>query len=93
MDKLITVHIADDHQILIDGVKAVLNIESGIEVIGYSLNGNEVIEWYTENESDVLILDINMPLYSSLKQLFLGMCQKKSADICFQFIHDLFSRC
>jgi len=69
MDKLITVHIADDHQILIDGVKAVLNIESGIEVIGYSLNGNEVIEWYTENESDVLILDINMPLLDGIEVL------------------------
>jgi DNA-binding NarL/FixJ family response regulator len=69
MDKLITVHIADDHQILIDGVKAVLNIESGIEVIGYSLNGNEVIDWYTENESDVLILDINMPLLDGIEVL------------------------
>jgi DNA-binding NarL/FixJ family response regulator len=69
MDKLITVHIADDHQILIDGVKAVLNIESGIEVIGYSLNGNEVIDWYSENESDVLILDINMPLLDGIEVL------------------------
>ena len=46
MDKRITVHIADDHQILIDGVKAVLNIESGIEVVGFSLNGLEVVDWY-----------------------------------------------
>ena len=69
MDKLITVHIADDHQILIDGVKAVLNIEPGIEVIGYSLNGNEVIDWYSENESDVLILDINMPLLDGIEVL------------------------
>ena len=69
MDKLITVLIADDHQILIDGVKAVLNIESGIEVIGYSLNGNEVIDWYSENESDVLILDINMPLLDGIEVL------------------------
>ena len=61
MDKTITVHIADDHQILIDGVKAVLNIETDIEVIGFSLNGLQVVEWFEEHNADVLILDINMP--------------------------------
>ncbi len=61
MEKKITVHIADDHQILIDGVKAVLNIEPNIEVVGYSLNGQQVVSWFQEKEADVLILDINMP--------------------------------
>ncbi len=32
MEKMITVHIADDHQILIDGVKAVLDLEPNSEV-------------------------------------------------------------
>ena len=48
MDKMITVHIADDHQILIDGVKAVLSLEPNIEVTGFSLNGNEVVSWYAD---------------------------------------------
>lgn len=61
MEKIIKVHIADDHQILIDGVKAVLSIEPNIEVVGFSLNGIEVIKWFKENKADVLILDINMP--------------------------------
>ena len=61
MDKTITVHIADDHQILIDGVKAVLNIEAGIEVVGFSLNGVQVVNWFKKQYADVLILDINMP--------------------------------
>jgi len=61
MEKIIKVHIADDHQILIDGVKAVLNMEPNIEVVGFSLNGIQVINWFKENKADVLILDINMP--------------------------------
>ena len=69
MGKMITVHIADDHQILIDGVKAVLNIEPEIEVIGFSLNGKEVVEWYAENSSDVLVLDINMPELDGIEVL------------------------
>lgn len=66
---MITVHIADDHQILIDGVKAVLNIEPKIEVVGYSLNGNEVIAWFKEQSCDVLILDINMPELDGIEVL------------------------
>ncbi len=59
--KKIKVHIADDHRVLIDGIVAVLNNEKDIDVVGSSLNGNQVLEWYTTNTSDVLILDINMP--------------------------------
>lgn len=59
--KKITVHIADDHRVLIDGIIAVLKTEKDIEVVGTSLNGEEVIEWYQNSVSDVLILDINMP--------------------------------
>ena len=69
MDKKITVHIADDHQILIDGVKAVLNIEPNIEVVGFSLNGIEVVDWYQKHSSDVLILDINMPQLDGIEVL------------------------
>ncbi len=61
MKKKIKVHIADDHQILIDGIIAVLSSEKNIEVVGYSLNGEDVLSWFETNTADVLILDINMP--------------------------------
>ena len=57
----IKVHVADDHKILIDGVIALLNTEEHIEVVGYSLTGKEVVDWFKTNKADVLILDINMP--------------------------------
>ena len=57
----IKVHIADDHQILIDGIIAVLSTEQNIEVVGYSLNGNDVLNWFSKHKADVLLLDINMP--------------------------------
>lgn len=69
MGQNISVHIADDHQILIDGVKAVLNLEADIEVVGYSLNGQEVVDWYAENNADVLVLDINMPILDGIQVL------------------------
>lgn len=66
LEDKITVHIADDHQILIDGVKAVLSLERDIAVVGSSLNGEQVIEWFQKNTSDVLILDVNMPILNGL---------------------------
>ena len=59
--KKIKVHIADDHKVLIDGIMAVLKTQSQIEVVGYSLNGQQVIDWFKSNTADVLVLDISMP--------------------------------
>ncbi len=61
MIEKIKVHIADDHKILIDGLSALINTEDAIELVGYSLTGKKVIEWFKNNKADVLILDINMP--------------------------------
>jgi DNA-binding NarL/FixJ family response regulator len=81
MEDKITVHIADDHQILIDGVKAVLNLEPKIEVTGFSLNGNEVVEWFKENTADVLVLDINMPELDGIQVLKKLKSEKNKPEI------------
>jgi DNA-binding NarL/FixJ family response regulator len=68
-NKKIRVHIADDHEILIDGIIAVLKNEVNIEVVGHSLNGQNVIDWLETNEADVLVLDINMPKLDGIEVL------------------------
>lgn len=64
---MIKVHIADDHQIIIDGIKAILDFQDNIEVVGYSLNGNQVLDWFQKNDADILLLDINMPDLSGIE--------------------------
>ena len=61
MIKKIKVHIADDHQIIIDGISALIKTEDDIELEGYSLTGKDVVEWARTKKADVLVLDINMP--------------------------------
>ncbi len=86
----ITVHIADDHQILIDGVKAVLNLESNIDVVGYSLNGQQVVDWFDNDEAQVLILDINMPELDGIEVLKrLGKLKKKPEVIVLSSYDDI----
>jgi len=61
MSDKIKVHLVDDHQIVIDGMLAVLKLEDNIEVVGFSLNGDDLLKRITDNKADVLIMDINMP--------------------------------
>ena len=61
MDK-IKILIADDHQMILDGLHLLLSQEDGFEVIGEALNGEEVIHKVQHAEElDIVILDINMP--------------------------------
>ncbi|PIF62317.1 LuxR family two component transcriptional regulator [Flavobacterium sp. 120] len=57
----IRIHLADDHQILIDGIRTLLHTLPDFEVVGFSLNGDTIFNEVTENKADILILDINMP--------------------------------
>ena len=69
MKEKIQVHIADDHKILIEGIIAVINTESDIEIEGFSLTGKAVIDWAEDHYADILILDINMPIYDGIEVL------------------------
>ncbi|WP_296623470.1 response regulator [Marivirga sp.] len=57
----IKIILADDHQIILDGLTEVLNSHEELEIIGQFPNGKAVIEYVKENEVDVAVMDINMP--------------------------------
>lgn len=71
MKQKIQVHVADDHKILIEGIIAVINTSKDIEIVGYSLTGKQVIDWFETkgNVADVLILDITMPILDGFEVL------------------------
>ena len=71
MRKKIYVHVADDHKILIEGIIAIINTDEDIEIRDFSLNGQEVVDWFKkkENKADVLILDITMTLLDGFEVL------------------------
>lgn len=61
MTEKIRIHLADDHQVLVDGMKSLLHTISNFEVIGFSLDGSTLFDEVTKNKADILVLDINMP--------------------------------
>lgn len=57
----IKIILADDHQIILDGLTEVLKTHDELEIIGQFPNGKAVIDFVKENEVDVAVMDINMP--------------------------------
>lgn len=57
----IRVFIADDHAVFRSGLRALLEKESDIEVVGETGNGFDTIRAVAETELDVLLLDVAMP--------------------------------
>ncbi len=69
MGDKIRVLLADDHAVLRAGLRALLNAESDIIVIGEAGDGEEAIKLTLELKPDVLVLDLNMPSSGGLAAL------------------------
>jgi two-component system, NarL family, nitrate/nitrite response regulator NarL len=69
MDKRVRIVIADDHPILRDGLRKLLEAEPDFVVVGEARDGHEAVERVKELEPDVLLLDLLMPGASYLEVL------------------------
>jgi DNA-binding NarL/FixJ family response regulator len=65
----ICILIADDHSIVREGLKQLLDLEEDFKVVGQASNGVETIEQVKLLKPDVLLLDINMPVMNGINAL------------------------
>lgn len=65
----INVAIVDDHNVVREGIKQLLEIDGEIKVIGEAKDGYECMEMLKHTVPDVLLLDINMPNMNGLQVL------------------------
>lgn len=75
----IRVLIADDHKMVREGIKQLLEFDGTIEVIGQAGDGKECLECLKEQLPDVLLLDINMPDMNGIEVL--RYIREKNIDI------------
>ncbi|MDY0104294.1 MAG: response regulator transcription factor [Lentimicrobium sp.] len=66
-NKNIRILIADDHQMFIDGLKALLKREKSFQIIGEVSSGGQAIEFIEKTQVDLLITDISMPGMSGVE--------------------------
>lgn len=63
----ISVVLADDHSLVRDGIKSLLEEAPNIEVIGEAADGEEAIQKVNEIQPDILIVDIRMPKLNGIE--------------------------
>ena len=63
------VMIADDHSLIREGIKQLLEFDGSIEVVSEAANGIECLDKLEKNVPDILLLDINMPEKNGLEVL------------------------
>lgn len=61
--------ISDDHALMREGLKQLLELEKDIEVVCQAKDGHETIEKVLNYQLDVLLLDINMPNLNGIDAL------------------------
>jgi DNA-binding NarL/FixJ family response regulator len=53
--------LVDDHKLLIDGLRSILESRKDIEIVGVANDGLEAIELTARHRPDIILLDISMP--------------------------------
>lgn len=66
---MIRVAIADDHVLLLDGLRQALDAIPDIEVVGVASDGAQLLELAEQVHPDVVILDLEMPNVGGLEAL------------------------
>jgi len=66
---MIKILLVDDHLLVRQGIKKILELEEDFEVVGEAANGVEALEALENNEVDVILLDINMPELNGIETL------------------------
>ncbi|HEX5088517.1 MAG TPA: response regulator transcription factor [Nocardioides sp.] len=60
-DQTVRVVVVDDHQIVRDGLVALLGALDGVEVVGTATDGKDAVHVVSETGPDVVLMDIQMP--------------------------------
>lgn len=74
---MIEVLLVDDHAVLRDGLRFLLEAEGDIRVIGMASNGQEAVDQATVHCPDVVMMDISMPVMNGIEatKLICALCE------------------
>lgn len=70
MRTYITLYLADDHQIVIDGLKLLIGNEDNIKIVGYSNDGETACAEIADRKPDLALIDFSMPKLNGLDLIY-----------------------
>jgi DNA-binding NarL/FixJ family response regulator len=80
--------IADDHEVVRQGIRTILSARPDWEICGEAVNGQEAIRLAGERHPDAIIMDITMPVMSGLEAARQLTKNKASAPILIFTMHE-----
>ena len=67
LTRRINILIADDHPVVRDGIRAMLDLQKDMQVVGEAVNGHDALTKVNELMPDVVLMDIVMPGMNGLE--------------------------
>jgi DNA-binding NarL/FixJ family response regulator len=80
--------LADDHELVRSGLRAVLDSEADIEVVAEAADGSEAVEKALENNVDLAILDVSMPRLTGLQATAELIRRRPGVRVLLLSVHD-----
>jgi len=84
----VNILIADDHLMVREGLKQILELEGDLKVIGEASDGFECLNLINKTNPDVILLDINMPNLDGLQVLSIMKQQHMQNKVIMLTIHN-----
>lgn len=88
MNKSTSIVLADDHSLVRDGIRALLEEENDLLVIGEVSNGKEAIAMVNDKQPDLLIIDIRMPEMNGIEAVEILRNQGTNTKCIILSMHD-----
>lgn len=86
--KKTSIAIIDDHHLFREGIRRILEMEDGFEIVAEGSDGTEVEQIVIEKSPDVILMDINMPELNGVEVTRRLISQYKDVKIIILSIHD-----
>jgi DNA-binding NarL/FixJ family response regulator len=83
----IRVFLADDHAVVRDGLRSILETEGDIQVVGTASNGRDALKQVKKLDPDVVVMDISMPEMNGIDATLKIMEAKGSVRIIILSMH------
>jgi DNA-binding NarL/FixJ family response regulator len=64
--KKVRILLADDHETVREGLKAILGLQDDMEVVGEAENGRDAISHAQSLQPDVVVMDVSMPTLNGM---------------------------
>ncbi|SEW27542.1 two component transcriptional regulator, LuxR family [Chryseobacterium wanjuense] len=85
---MINIVIADDHEMILEGLESVIKNDDNLKIVGRGFNGKEVISLVNTYPVDIVVLDINMPIMDGIETTKLLKERNPNIKVLILTMHD-----